>query len=187
MGAYAEMIRSPHYREAKVRTAVDLLPDLVGPSAARPDLRYVLPSGERATTAQVLLVSNNPYQLPLRHRGAGRRRLDGGVLGVVSVQVPGSMEADVLAALDASGQEKRFPGWHEWTPLKLDIESGQPVALGVDGEALTLDAPLRFVIRPRALVVRVPRRPARLPKLLPAGAPPSPFTALLRLAAGREA
>ena len=72
LGMYAEMVRSPKYRDAKVRTAVDLLPDFVGPSAARPDLRYLLPSGEQATTAQVLLVSNNPYQLPLRHHGAGR-------------------------------------------------------------------------------------------------------------------
>ena len=63
MGAYAELVRSPHYRGAKVRTAVELLPDLVGPSAAPVDLRYRLPSGEQATTAQVLLVSNNPYQL----------------------------------------------------------------------------------------------------------------------------
>ena len=97
------------------------------------------------------------------------------------------MEADLLAALDASGQATRFPGWHEWTTSRLDVESGQPVALGVDGEALTLDAPLRFVTRPRALIVRVPRRARRRAKPLPTGAPPSPFTALLRLAAGREA
>jgi diacylglycerol kinase family enzyme len=188
MGVYAKLVRAPHAREAKVRTAVELLPDLVGPSAARLDLRYRLPSGERATTAQVLLVSNNPYQLlPPRHR-TGRPRLDGGLLGVVSVRVPGRAEADELAALDASGQDERFPGWHEWTSTKLDVESGQPVALGVDGEALTLDPPLHFVTRPRALVVRIPRRRTWPARPLPVGsAPPSPFTALLRLAADREA
>ena len=47
MGAYAELVRSPRYREAKVRTAVELLPELVGPSAVPVDLRYALPGGER--------------------------------------------------------------------------------------------------------------------------------------------
>jgi diacylglycerol kinase family enzyme len=187
MGAYAELVRSPRYRGAKVRTAVELLPDLVGPSAAPIDLRYRLPGGEQATTAQVLLVSNNPYQLSALHHGAGRPRLDGGVLGVVSVMVTGRAGADALAALDATAQNERFPGWHEWTTTGLDVASGQPVALGVDGEALTLDAPLHFVARPRALVVRVPRlgRP-RSRKPLAGGPQPSPFAALLRLAAVRE-
>jgi diacylglycerol kinase family enzyme len=189
MGAYAELIRSPQYREAKLRTAVELLPELAGPSARPIDLRYRLPSGEQATTALVLLVSNNPYQLSPPRQGPGRPRLDGGVLGVVSVRVPGRTEADLLTALDAAGQNERFPGWHEWTTTELHVASGQPLALGVDGEALTLDAPLHFVTRPRALVVRVPRlRTTRRPKPLPAGgAPSSPFTALSRLAAGREA
>jgi diacylglycerol kinase family enzyme len=187
MGAYAELVRSPRYRGAKVRTAVELLPDLVGPSAAPVDLRYRLPSGEQATTAQVLLVSNNPYQLSPLGLGAGRPRLDGGVLGVVSVRVPDRAGADLLATLDAAAQNERFPGWHEWTTTGLDVASGQPVALGVDGEALTLDPPLHFVTRPRALVVRVPRlRRPRRPKPLAGGPQPSPFAALLRLAAVRE-
>jgi len=189
MGAYAELVRSPRYREAKLRTAVELLPDLVGPSAAPVDLRYALPGGERATTAQVLLVSNNPYRLSGPPQGAGRPRLDGGLLGVVSVRVPGRAEADQLAALDAAGHSERFPGWHEWTTNELDVASGQPVALGMDGEAVTLEAPLHFATRPGALVVRVAR--ARVPRRsmpLPAGtASPSPFTALSRLASGRGA
>ena len=110
MGVYAELVRSPHYRGAKVRTAVELLPDLVGPSAAPVDLRYRLPSGEQATTAQVLLVSNNPYQLSALPHGAGRPRLDGGVLGVVSVRVPDRAGADALAKLDATAQNERFRG-----------------------------------------------------------------------------
>jgi hypothetical protein len=36
-----------------------------------------------------------------------------------------------------------------------------PVEIGVDGEALTLEPPLHFVIRPRALTVRLPRAAAR--------------------------
>ncbi|MET0788979.1 MAG: diacylglycerol kinase family protein [Cellulomonas sp.] len=189
MGVYAELVRSPGYREAKVRTAVELLPGLVGPSAAPLDLRYALPDGERATSAQVLLVSNNPYDLSAPRHGSGRPRLDGGLLGVVSVRAPGRAEADQLAALDAAGQSRRFSGWHEWTTVELDVTSGQPVALGVDGEAVTLEAPLHFVTRPAALVVRIARKRVRRRSVpLRAGAMgPSPFTALSRLVAGRGA
>jgi diacylglycerol kinase family enzyme len=188
MGAYAELVRSPKYRAAKFRTAVELLPELVGPSAEPTDLRFGLPTGQQATTALVLLVSNNSYQLSALREGAGRPRLDGGVLGVVAVRAPGPAEADQLAALDAVGQTQRFAGWDEWTTAKFDVTSGQPVPLGIDGESVTLEAPLRFVSRPQALVVRVPRLRAT-PRSRPrpaGGAPPSPLTLLSRLATGRE-
>jgi diacylglycerol kinase family enzyme len=188
MGAYAELVRSPQYRGAKVRTALELLPDLLGPSAAHVDLRFRLPSGEQAATAQVLLVSNNPYQMSALRQGSGRPRLDGGVLGVVAVRVPGRAEADQLAALDAAGHTERFPGWYEWTTTDLYVASERPIALGVDGEALMLEPPLHFRTRPRALVVRVPRvRATPRPKPPSArAAPPSPFTVLSRLAAGHK-
>jgi diacylglycerol kinase family enzyme len=190
MGAYAELVRAPQYREAKFRTAVELLPQLVGPSVAPTDLRFRLPSGEQATTALVLLVSNNPYQLSALRQGAGRAHLDGGVLGVMAVRAPGPAEADQLAALDALGQTQRFSGWHEWTTMELDVASGQSVALGIDGESVTLDPPLRFVSRPGALVVRIPQARATQERPMPptvGAAPPSPLTLLSRLAAGHEA
>ena len=37
------------------------------------------------------------------------------------------------------------------------MRSAGPVDVGVDGEALTLQPPLHFVIRPGALTVRLPR------------------------------
>jgi len=37
------------------------------------------------------------------------------------------------------------------------VRSAGPVDVGVDGEALTLQPPLHFVIRPGALTVRLPR------------------------------
>ena len=187
MGAYAQLVRSPRYREAKVRTAVGLLPELVGQSATSVDLQYTLPGGEQATTAQVLLVSNNPYDLSTSPRSPGRARLDGGVLGVASVRLLDSREASQLATLAAAGHIDLFPGWHQWTTTQLDVTSGQPVALGVDGEAITLDSPLSFVTRPGALVVRVARGrlQRRTTPLAVDGQRPVPFTALSRLMSGR--
>ena len=37
------------------------------------------------------------------------------------------------------------------------MTSGGPVEVGVDGEALMMDPPLRFVVRPGALTVRLAR------------------------------
>jgi diacylglycerol kinase family enzyme len=142
MGAYAKVVQSEEYREAKLRTALTVLPDVVGPDAEPIDLRYRRPSGEVATQAHLLLVSNNPYRFsPLAGPGT-RERIDTGRLGIVSLLV-GS------AGGDASGVE-------EWAVPELVVESADPVEVGVDGEALRLDPPLRFVILPAALVVRLP-------------------------------
>lgn len=157
MGVYAKVVQSAEYRDAKVATAADVLPDILGPDAVPLDLRFTLPSGDEAETAQLILVSNNAYELH-RLRGAGTRpRLDGGVLGVASVRVGGAMDVEKLVALEAVGQVQRYSGWQEWTPATFEVRSDGPVEIGVDGEALSLEPPLRFAIRAGALRVRLPR------------------------------
>ena len=49
MGALREVVQSPEYRDAKVQTVLDMLPDLLGPDAVPLDLRYVGPDGEHRT------------------------------------------------------------------------------------------------------------------------------------------
>jgi hypothetical protein len=63
--------------------------------------------------------------------------------------------------LELTGQVQRFARWNEWTSAEFEVRSGGPVEIGVDGEALTLEPPMRFVIRPRALTVRLPRAAPR--------------------------
>lgn len=157
MGLYARIVQSDAYRDAKVQTAADILPDLIGPGAATLDLRFTLPSGEQATSADLVLVSNNPYQLSHLRGAAIRPRLDGGGLGIVTLLVGGALAAEKFAALEAAGQVRRFPGWNEWTAPEFEVTSAGPVEVGVDGEALTMEPPLRFSIRPGALTVRVTR------------------------------
>jgi diacylglycerol kinase family enzyme len=157
MGVYAKVVQSAEYRDAKIATAADVLPDILGPDAVPLDLRFTLPSGEEADTAQLILVSNNAYELH-RLRGAGTRaRVDGGVLGVASVRVGGAVDVEKLVALEAVGQVQRFSGWQEWTTATFEVRSDGPVEIGVDGEALSLDPPLRFSIRAGALRIRLPR------------------------------
>jgi diacylglycerol kinase family enzyme len=157
MGVYAKVVQSADYRDAKVQTAATLLPDMLGPGSAPLDLRYALPSGEPAVPGQLLLVSNNPYDLARLRGGGTRERLDGGVLGVVSLRVSSATDAEKVAALELTGQVQRFAGWNEWTAPEFEVSSAEPVEVGVDGEALVLDPPLRFASRPSAVTVRLPR------------------------------
>ena len=189
MGLYAKIVQSAEYRDAKVQTAADVLPDLIGPNATPLDLQFTLPSGERATSANLVLVSNNPYQLAHLRGAALRPRLDRGQLGVVTLQVNGAADAQRLAALEVAGQVGRFKGWNEWTPTSFEVMSDGPVEVGVDGEALTMDPPLRFVIRPGALTIRQPRAVWERPELAPAVhlASTSTLAALWHTALGRPA
>jgi diacylglycerol kinase family enzyme len=156
MGVYASIVQSQDYRNAKVQTAAAMLPDLLDPSADRSTVTYRLPSGEEESIGQLLLVSNNPYRLRQLRGGGQRTRLDGGVLGAVALTVSTAADVQAVAALELAGRIDRYPGWREWTPTSLDVHADRPVEIGVDGEALLLDPPLRFVCHPGALTIRLP-------------------------------
>jgi diacylglycerol kinase family enzyme len=162
LGLYAKVVQSPEYRDAKIRTAADMLPDLIGPDAQPLDLRYAGPEGDQFATAHLILVSNNPYQLAHPGGRGTRERLDLGRLGIVSVQVGDAAEARHFMMLEVTGQVQRFAGWREWTAEEFAVGSGGPVEVGVDGEALVLDPPLRFVIRPGAMRVWLPKSALRV-------------------------
>ena len=74
MGVYAEIVQSTDYRDAKMQTVAAMLPELLGPESMPLDLRFTLPSGEEVTTAQLLLVSNNAYDLAHLRGGGTRER-----------------------------------------------------------------------------------------------------------------
>jgi diacylglycerol kinase family enzyme len=162
LGLYAQVVQAPEYRDAKLRTAAAMLPDLLGPQAEPLDLCFSGPDGAERRTAHLVLISNNPYQLVPAGGGLGtRERIDRGVLGVVTVTVTDAAQASRFLALEAAGQPRRFSGWAEWTVPRFEIRSDTPVPVGVDGEALILDPPLVFTLRPAALRVRLPGRTLR--------------------------
>ena len=162
LGLYAQVVQAPEYRDAKLRTAAAMLPDLLGPQAEPLDLCFSGPDGAERRTAHLVLISNNPYQLVPAGGGLGtRERIDRGVLGVVTVTVTDAAQASRFLALEAAGQPRRFSGWAEWTVPRFEIRSDAPLPVGVDGEALILDPPLVFTLRPAALRVRLPRRTLR--------------------------
>ena len=157
LGLYAKIVQAPEYREAKVKTAANMLPDLLGPDAEALDLRFSGPDGEERPGSQLLLVSNDPYRLDRLAGGSGTRpQMNRGVLGIAALQVANTAAARRLAALESAGQLRRFSGWLEWAAPRFRVDSAGPVEIGVDGEALTMDPPLLFETMPGALRVLLP-------------------------------
>jgi diacylglycerol kinase family enzyme len=148
LGIYGTAVQRATYRNAKVRTLFETAAAVRGPSAALPAVRLVDDRGITHTDPAVVLVSNNPYALERPSAPGMRPALDSGLLGVL--------------VLDKPGDAPRAPG-RAWTSRSIQVAAAQPVAAGVDGEALELPAPLAFTIRPRALRVRISPTPARAP------------------------
>jgi diacylglycerol kinase family enzyme len=143
MGVYGAVVQSPAYRDHKVRTMIDMLPELVGPGAEPFDLRFSGRDGRAHDTAVLLIVSNNPYMVDPRPQHGTRGQLDQGLLGVIAL----------------TGPPPR--GLEEWAVATCRVDSATTVALGIDGENVAMAPPLLFESDPLALRVRLPVRRER--------------------------
>lgn len=154
LGLYADAVQRPGYREAKLQTLLDTVPDVLGPDARAPNLRWNSAAGPESAAA--ILISNNAYRLG-RALGSGTRpRLDRAELGVA-----------VLVPMAIGGTRERRLGMQQSTAAQFEVDSDSQIAAGIDGEAAMLDPPLRFTIRPRVLRVRIsPRHPGASPSAL---------------------
>jgi diacylglycerol kinase family enzyme len=156
LGLYAAIVRSPAYRDAKLDTTLATLPQVLGPDTKPFDLRFTGPDGVEHRGAHVIQISNNPYATA----GAlsSRPRLDTQQLGVVALVLDraGEGPAAFFAAV-AEGHPERFAGLTSWAAPTFEVTSGAPIDLGLDGEAVVMESPLRFSIRPSAVGVRLPK------------------------------
>ena len=178
LGLYADAVQRKGYRDAKFRTLLDTVPDVLGPDAEGLDLRWTGPDGHQHRSGAAILVSNNRYRLGHAVGSGTRPRIDDGLLGIT-----------VAGAPIGRGRHGRMPQrpWREWTAPVFEVDAHDPVSAGIDGEAAKLDPPLRFAIRPLVLRVRVSRRhPGASPSaMLPEGFWQS-ARALARIAAGHD-
>jgi hypothetical protein len=75
-----------------------------------------------------------------------------------------------LVTLGTIGQHRRLGGVLQWSSLEFEVRASEPVAVGLDGEALVLTPPLLSGLSPAGVAVTLTRR-----NLL----------ALMRIAAGK--
>jgi diacylglycerol kinase family enzyme len=157
LGIYATVVQEDEYRDAKAATFATALPELLGPTAEPFDLQFSDPTGAEVDGAFLVMVSNNPYVIGASMDNFQRRSLDSGTLGVIAVDAPGAVEAARLITSSATGRRGHSPYWHEFTCSEIEIRSRSGSAfVGVDGEALDMDTPLRFASHPRGLRLLVP-------------------------------
>jgi diacylglycerol kinase family enzyme len=174
-GAYAEVVRSPAYRDDKRATTLQLLPDLLnGDSGARLTARA---AGVSITRPQALLVSNDPYDTG-DIAGLGRRpRLDAGTLGVIAVTISSARQAVELL------RRGHGRGLTVLRSAEVVVDADAPqIPVGIDGETVLLPTPVQCAVRPQALRVRVP---VHRPGVRPAK-PPLDWPVLRRLASFRS-
>jgi hypothetical protein len=185
---YATVVQSKEYRAAKMDTAVQMLPDLLGPDQPGFDLLFIGPDGTQPREADLVLVSNNAYRLR-RIAGFGtRERMDQGCSASPPSPVDRGSDLAGLVAAEAAGRVHRFHGYQEWTVPEFRIESGTPlVNVGVDGEALRLPPPLVFRSLPGALRIRTPINAGASPAAVRPASNWLAAVALLRVLAGRPA
>ena len=139
LGIYGEAVQRTSYRDPKARTLLETTAEVLGPSRAAPELRLVDDLGHEHRHPAVVLVSNNPYGLDRPVAPGTRPRLDGGKLGSSS-SINRARARILRPELDSDALRGGRAG---------------SVHAGIDGEAIELDAPLAFVIRPDALRVRI--------------------------------
>ncbi len=143
LGIYGDAVRRPAYRDAKVRTILETMDELLGPGAELSPLRLVDGLGRGHTHPLVVVVSNNPYALDPRLVRGTRPRLDSGQLGILVLDPP---------------EAGPHPPGRAWSTPALEVDAPAPLHAGVDGEAVDLAPPLHLAMRPAALRVRISSR-----------------------------
>jgi diacylglycerol kinase family enzyme len=142
VGLYGEAVQQDGYRDAKLKTLLDTLPEAAGPEGQRPRLEWRDPDGNAHDGGIALLVSNNDYRLGRVLASGTRPSLDRGWLGVSVI---------------GGGRDQGGP-LRQWSVASIEVGGDGMIAVGIDGEAARLDAPLRFSSRPAALRVRIARQ-----------------------------
>src|SRR5512132_2868505 len=105
LGLYAEAVQRPGYREAKLRTILDTVPDVLGPEGEGLDLRWTGPGGSEHSSGAAILVSNNRYRLGMAVGSGTRPKIDDGLLGIAVASEP---------TRGAGGRAVQRP-WREWS------------------------------------------------------------------------
>ncbi len=142
IGLYGDAVQRPGYRDAKLRTMLEVLPDTAGPDGKVVRMNWCDSDGFAHDAGGGVVVSNNAYRLgPLVGSGT-RPRLDGGRLGVAVIEAGHWLRRGVV---------------RQWSPSAIQVDAAAAVPAGIDGEGELLTPPIRFISRPHALRVRIAR------------------------------
>ncbi|MEV4538948.1 diacylglycerol kinase family protein [Asanoa sp. NPDC049518] len=167
-GVYADALLTPGYREAKARTLVKNAPGYLGGQQCV-NATVDTPQGP-VDSPQVVLVSNNPYQIATPQHLGRRFALDTGQLGGIVLKHPASPPPpDLLLRLhhELQRQGQAGPpgeGVITWSATRITLHGTvAQLPAGIDGEAVLLELPIVCQIRPRDLRVLLPHKRPDIP------------------------
>jgi diacylglycerol kinase family enzyme len=157
-GLYADIIRRPEYRDAKVDTTLTTLPEVLAADSPPTGLHAERPDGSVIDHPRVVFVGNNPYAKSDDPTPAGTRpRLDTGQLGVDVIAYHSSAEFRALVRAIEMRRTDLGGSRVTWTAPTVTVSDDRgTVSAGVDGEYVEFDSPVILRSRPGALRVRVP-------------------------------
>ena len=134
LGLYADAVQRTGYRDAKLRTILDTVPEVLGPEGTGLDLRWTGPGGHEHGAGAAILVSNNRYRLG-RAVGSGTRpRIDDGLLGITVAGRPDRRRgrrppAATVAGMDGTGLRGRRRASRARRHRRRGREAGAAAAL----------------------------------------------------------
>ena len=152
---YASIVENDSYRDAKLQTTLNVLPEVLAADTDPYDMHFRLPSGEEVLGTIVLLVSNNPY-ITGGLLGIGQRpTLDSGQLG--GLVITGAAAATPTTPSDESTESRSRGALQRFTATELQVTSSSlEIAVGIDGETVHVSTPVELVSHPKGLTMLVP-------------------------------
>ena len=178
LGLYAEAVQREGYRDAKLRTLLDTVPDVLGPAAESSTCAGPARAGTNTTRVRWC---SSPTTATGSAAPSARARGRGSTTACSGSRSSASPPGAARAAGRCSGP------WREWSAPGFEVDADRPVPAGIDGEALMLDPPLRFRIRPGVLRVRIARKhPGASPSAMAPEGVWAGVVELARIAGGRH-
>lgn len=162
LGLYASFVHHPKKKTRnRVVAGLRILPAALGRSRTPLDFSLEIEGKREHHEALIVLVANNDYEKHTMADLGRREQLDAGTLHAYVIEAVSRSALLGLLARAVAGRVDRAEGWSEWRAEGFRLEASRDhLHAAIDGEPVTLPAPLDFEIRPRGLRVLLPPRAA---------------------------
>lgn len=140
---YGDAVRRPGYRDAKVRTPLETAEACSAPAGMRPRCAWSTTPGASTVSSPSCSCPTTRTRWTARRPAAPAPRSTPASSGL-------SFSTCLATVRPSRGQPRAAPD--------LEVSALRSVPAGIDGEAVQLSPPLRFVIRPARLRVRISAR-----------------------------
>ena len=158
LGLYASFVHDPSRQTRnRILALARMAPAALGRSRTPLELSFDIEGRRETSSALIVLVANNGYELESMAELGERQSLDSGLLHAYVIEAGTRRALLALLAHAAVGRATSAESFVERTASTFRLEASRPsVHAAIDGEPVVLDSPLDFEIRPRGLRLLLP-------------------------------